>query len=124
MDQKIRGLLAYLFGFIGGLVILFAFNDNSKQTKFNAAQSITLSVIYIIIRILIAIIVGVITGIAIAAKIRIGFIASIISLFGWAINIGYITLAIIGMIKAYNEQDYELPLVANLTKKIFKSKLA
>ena len=34
MDQKVRGLLAYLFGWIGGLVVLLAYKDNDSRTKF------------------------------------------------------------------------------------------
>ena len=32
-------------------------------------------------------------------------------------------LLIIGMIKSYKEEDYELPVVSDLTREIFKSKL-
>ena len=45
MDQKVRGLIAYLFGWVGGLIVLFAFKDNDDRTKFNACQSIVISVI-------------------------------------------------------------------------------
>lgn len=104
MEEKIKGLLAYLFGWLGGVVILFGFKDNSQQTKFNACQSIVISVA------------GMILGFAL------GFIP-VIRYLGYALNIGVFALQVIGMIKAYNEEDYELPVISDLTRDIFKSQL-
>ena len=105
MEQKVRGLLAYLFGWIGGLVILVALKDNNEQTKFNACQAIVISAAGNILTIIFRFIPYV------------GFIGSIISvLMG--------VLLIIGMIKAYKEEDYELPVISDLTRNIFKSQLS
>ena len=105
MEQKVRGLLAYLFGWIGGLVILLALKDNNEQTKFNACQAIVISAAGNILTIIFRFIPYV------------GFIGSIISvLMG--------VLLIIGMIKAYKEEDYELPVISDLTRNIFKSQLS
>ena len=38
LDPKIAGLLAYLFGWVGGLVMFFTQTD--RQVRFHAAQSI------------------------------------------------------------------------------------
>ena len=104
MEQKIRGLLAYLFGWVGGLIVLLAFQDNNEQTKFNACQSIVISAC------------GMLISLAICFIPYVGLIA-------YAVNIFVIVLAIIGMIRAYNEQDYELPVISDLTRNIFKSTL-
>ena len=105
MEQKVRGLLAYLFGWIGGLVILVALKDNNEQTKFNACQAIVISASSMILSIILRYIPYV------------GFIGSIISvLMG--------VLLIIGMIKAYKEENYELPVISDLTRNIFKSQLS
>lgn len=125
MEQKIRGLLAYLFSWVGGLVVLLAFKDNSKQTDFNACQSIVLGVAYFAINIVVSILTGILTGIAIGANL--GFLFFITGVLGFVSTIaviGYIILAIIGMIRAYQETDYEIPVISNLTRKIFKNKLA
>ena len=103
MEQKIRGLLAYLFGWVGGLVVLLAFKDNDSRTKFNACQSIVISVVAIIGNILSNI--------------------PVIGFLGWILTVFMLVLAIIGMIKAYQEQDYELPVLSDLTRNIFKSQL-
>ena len=104
MEQKIRGLLAYIFGWVGGLIVLFAFKDNDSRTKFNACQAIVL---------------GAAGNIIIAA-------------LGWVPGIRYVAylastvifvFSIIGAIKAYQEEDYELPVVSDLTRQLFKSQL-
>ena len=104
MEQKVRGLLAYLFGWVGGLVILFALKDNSKETKFHASQSIVISLAGMII------------------AFAIGFIPYV-RYFKWVINTLMFVLQIIGMIKAYKEEEYELPVISDLTRNIFKKQL-
>lgn len=77
MEQKVRGLLAYLFGWIGGLIILLAFQDNNSQTKFNACQSIVSSGLFM----LVAIILG------------------WVPVIGWVISfVAYILMAVIAII--------------------------
>ena len=127
MDQKIRGLLAYLFSWIGGLVVLVGFKDNTKETNFNAAQSIVLGVLFFAIRMVISIIVGILTGIVLASRGGFGFfgfISGVLGFIGGILNIVFIILTIIGMVRAYQESEYNIPLVSDLTKKIFKNKVA
>lgn len=105
MEQNIRGLLAYLFGWLGGLIVLLAFKDNDDRTKFNACQSIVISVSGFVITFVMA------------------FIPFISLLSGLVILLMFVLL-VIGIIKAYKEQDYELPVISNLTRSIFKSQLS
>ena len=104
MEQKIRGLLAYIFGWVGGLIVLFAFKDNDSRTKFNACQSIVIS------------------GASTIIGIVLGFIP-VIKYFAGLFGLFMFVLAIIGAIKAYQEEDYELPVISDLTRNIFKSQL-
>lgn len=126
MEQKIRGLLAYLFGWIGGLVVLVAFKDNTKETDTHACQAITLSVTYIVLNIAISIISGILTGIFTAMKAYVvaGIFGFVFGLLSFALFAGYATFAILGMVRAYQEKEHNIPLISNLTKNIFKSKLA
>ena len=105
MDQKVRGLIAYLFGWVGGLIVLFAFKDNDDRTKFNACQSIVISVISML------------------ATLILGFIPYI-GFAGKIISVLMTVVAIIGMVKAYREEYYELPVISDLTRNIFKSQLS
>ena len=117
MEQKIRGLIAYLLGWVGGLVVLFALKDNSDETKFNACQSITISVCGIIISIA-ASILGTIYTIIFGSSLF------VFGLLSYVANIGVFVLGIIGMIKAYQEQKYEIPVISDLTRKVFKGALS
>ena len=104
MEDKVRGLLAYLFGWLGGLIVLVAFKDNSQETKFNACQSIVISVASVIL------------------SLGLGFIP-VVRYFGFVLSLGVFALQVIGAIKAYNQEKYELPVISDLTRDIFKSQL-
>ena len=104
MEQKYRGLLAYLFGWIAGLIILFGLKDNDKRTKFNACQSIVIS------------------GVNMIASFVLGFIP-FVRYFSFVISGLALVLSVIGMIKAYKEEDFEIPFISDLTRDIFKNQL-
>lgn len=105
MKQNARGLIAYLFGWLGGLIVLVGFKDNDDRTKFHACQSIVLSCISLI------------SSIVLSRIPIVKYGAGILSLL-------IFVLTIVGMVKAYKEQDFELPLISDLTRNIFKSKLS
>lgn len=104
MNEKIKGVIAYLFGWLGGIIVLFGMKDNTKLTKFHACQSITLSVI--------SVIVGVVLG----------FIP-VVKYFGSLISLLIFVLQVIGMVKSYHEEDFQIPVISDLTKDIFKKQL-
>ena len=104
MDEKIKGVLAYLFGWLGGVLVLFGFKDNSQQTKFSAYQSIVISVVGTV------------------ATLVLGFIP-VIRYLGYAIYAVNIILRILGMMRSYQETDFEIPVVSELTREVFKSQL-
>lgn len=104
MDQKARGLIAYLFGWLGGVIVLYAFKDNDDRTKFHACQSITISIISMV------------------CGFVLGFIP-VVRYFAGIISLGLTAIMIIGMIKAYKEEDFEIPVISDLTRNIFKSQL-
>lgn len=108
MNQNVRGVLAYIFGIIGAAIVLAAYKDNDSRTKFNCYQSITLS--------LISIIAGIIFGILSSFLSFFSFVSSIVSIL-------IFVCCIIGAVKAYKEQDAELPVISDLTRNIFKKQL-
>ena len=105
MAQNVRGVLAYLFGVIGGAVVLYAFKDNDSRTKFNACQSIVISLISIV------------------ASLVLGFIPYVGSFAASIISILLFVCSIIGIVKAYKEEDCEFPVISDLTRNIFKKQL-
>lgn len=105
MSEKAKSILAYVFGWIGGLIILFAIKDNERNTRFHASQAITLSVGYFLISTLYSFI-----------PVRIPFFSTAL----WAI---YIIGIIMGIVKANKEEDPELPVIGGITKSIFGKKI-
>ena len=104
MQEKHKGLIAYLFGWLGGLIILYAYKDNTRLTKFHSCQSITLS--------LISVVVSIVLGFIPYVK----YVASIISILIFVAQI-------IGMIKAFHEEEFEIPVISDLTRNIFKKQI-
>ncbi len=106
MSEKGKCILAYLLGWVGGLIVLYALKDNTRNTKLHAAQAITLSLGYIII------------------NTAYSFIPITIPFFGTALSVVYVVGLIMGIVKANKEEeDPELPVIGNLAKSIFGKKI-
>lgn len=103
-NDRIKGLVAYLLGFIGGLIMLLL-KDNSKTVRFHGAQAIVISVGYYII------------------SIAYSFIPVTIPLFNTVLNAIYAILIIMGCVKAYKEEEPELPVVGGIAKSIFAKQI-
>lgn len=105
MSEKTKAILAYLCGWIGGLVVLFVVKDNERNTKFHAAQAIVIGVGYLLITLIYRYI-----------PIVIPFFSTIL----WAI---YIIAIIMGISKANREEEPELPIIGDIAKSVFSAKI-
>lgn len=105
MNEKGKCVIAYLFGWIGGLIVLFGLKDNEKNTKFHAAQAIILSAGYMIVRIVYS------------------MIPIIIPFFGTILWVIYILGIIMGIVKANNNENPELPVIGGIAKGLFGKKI-
>ena len=113
MNDKGKGVLSYLLGWLGGLIVLFYFKDNNRKTVTHACQAITMSVAEIILSFGI----GFISGITYAAVgVNFSFLSSIVSLL-------YFILMIMGIVKVVNDEDPKLPVVGDLTMKFFEKRI-
>lgn len=101
MSEKGKCILAYIFTWIGGLIVLFGMKDNERNTKFHAAQAIVIGIGYMII-------LGVYN-----------FIPFYIPFFSKIIYGLYAVLVIIGIVKANKEEDPELPVVGKIAMSLF-----
>ena len=101
MSEKAKSILAYVFGWVGGLIVLFAMKDNERNTKFHAAQAIVLSVGYFLISLIY------------------GYIPITIPFFSTALWAIYIIGIIMGIAKANKDEDPELPGIGGIAKSIF-----
>lgn len=105
MSEKGKCILAYIFTWIGGLIVLFVIKDNERNTKIHAAQAIVIGIGYMII-------VGVYR-----------FIPIYIPFFSKMIYGLYAVCVIIGIVKANKEEDPELPVVGGIARSIFGKKI-
>ena len=101
MSEKAKAILAYIFGWLGGLIVLLTGKDGPRETRFHAAQAIVISAGYFIIR------------------IAYSFIPISIPFFSTALWAVYIIAIIMGIIKANKEEDPELPLIGKVAQAIF-----
>lgn len=106
MDDKAKGIISYVFGWIGGLIVLLAFKDNNKKTTIHACQSIIASAAVFVINTIYRYI-----------PIYIPFFSTVM----WALQI---IVLIVGIIKVVNNEEAELPVLGNLAKSIFAKKIA
>ena len=105
MSEKAKCIIAYIFGWIGGLIVLFAMKDNEKNTRFHAAQAITLSVGYFLVSLVYR------------------YVPFTIPFFSTALWVIYIIGIIMGISKANKEEDPELHVIGGIAKSIFGKKI-
>ena len=123
MEQKTRGLISYLFGIIGGLIVLFKYQDNTYDTNYHACQAIVLCGLFVTIEFISFILITVLTSIMLTTGANISVIITILTIMNYLLSILYVILSIIGMIKAHKEKEYRIPGVSKLAESIFRSKI-
>jgi uncharacterized membrane protein len=110
LAENISGVVAYVLGFITGIILLVIEKEN-KFVRFHAAQSTIVTIALIIIYI---------------TYMIISFILALIPVVGWIIGIvlglvvfiGPIILWIFLMFKAYKGEMYRLPMLAEYADKL------
>jgi uncharacterized membrane protein len=122
LDANIAALLAYLLGFLGGLIFFFM-EKSSRFVKFHAMQSILFQVliaVFVIFAIIVSVILGVL-GAAMNGGIIItilgGLFTLVLVVVCLALFIGFVML----LIKAFQGQMFKLPIIGNMAEK-FASK--
>lgn len=105
MSEKGKCIISYIFGWIGGLIVLLAMKNNERDTKFHAAQAIVLSGGYFIL------------------SMAYSFIPIYIPFFTTALWAIYIIGIIMGIAKANKGENPELPGIGKIAKSIFGKKI-
>lgn len=103
-NEKTKSVISYIFGIIGGLIILMM-KDSEKRTKTCAAQSITIFIMYYIIKFIYA------------------FIPFNIPYFEYILSGVYIVTMIIGIVKACSDNNPEIPVIGNIATTLFKKQI-
>jgi uncharacterized membrane protein len=111
MDEKVAGLLCYVFGWITGLI--FYFIDKRPYVRFHAAQSIVVfGGLHVI-----SIVLGMFFGLSLLsgglAGLSMGY-----AVYG-LVNLVGLVLWILLMVKAYQGERFRVPIAADIAEKIF-----
>jgi uncharacterized membrane protein len=110
LDANVAALLSYLFGGVGGLVF-FLIEKESRFVRFHAMQSIMLNVGVIVVFIALTIV-----------NVMLAFVsatlAGLFSLLWFVVMLGFLGLAILCMVKAFQNQEFRLPVVGDMAANI------
>lgn len=102
MEANLAAALAYLLGLITG-ILFFAIEKENKFVRFHAMQSILFCVAWIIL------------GVALSVLMMIPVLGWIISILGYLIiGLGGFILWLFIMYKAYQGEQYLLPVVGEI----------
>jgi len=122
LDANIAALLAYLLGFLGGLIFFFM-EKSSRFVKFHAMQSILFQVliaVYVIFAIIVSVILGVL-GAAMNGGIIITILGGLFTLVLVVVSLAFFIGFVMLLIKAFQGQTFKLPIIGNMAEK-FASK--
>jgi uncharacterized membrane protein len=112
MSSNVAGFLAYILGFITGIIFLVIEPyKNDKFVRFHAFQSIFFNVALVVFWIAYNI-VGSILGL-----VTLGFMAVLMGLVGLVISLAMLAYWIFLMYKAYNHELYKIPIIGDLAAK-------
>jgi uncharacterized membrane protein len=110
IEPNIAAALSYILGLITGIIFLVLEKDN-KYVRFHAAQSIATSVIIILISIGVSMVSSLLVFIPV-----LGWLAVLILTLG--LSIGTFILWVLLMIKAYQGEEWELPVAGGFARRM------
>jgi uncharacterized membrane protein len=112
MSSNVAGLLAYILGFITGIIFLVIEPyKNDKFVRFHAFQSIFFNVALIVFWIAYMILTSILSFVSL------GVLAVVMGLVGLVISLAILAYWIFLMYKAYNNELYKIPFIGNLAAK-------
>jgi uncharacterized membrane protein len=115
MEENVAGLLAYIFGWITGLIFLLI--DKRPFVKFHAAQSIAFNIAFFAVWVVFWVISFTLTIVTAAMHFPIGFLSFFLAPVIW---LAFIVTWIFLMYKAYNREKFKLPIIGNIVEGMVK----
>jgi len=109
LEPNVAALLAYLLGIIGGIVFILIEKEN-KFVRFAAMQSIILSIVYMAIWFILPFLIG-------TLALATGGLGALLGLLFPLLGIGFLIVWIMLMVKAYQNQEWELPVIGKIARK-------
>jgi uncharacterized membrane protein len=110
LDPKVANLLAYLFSWLGGLIIWLMEKEN-RFVKWNALQALILGICDAIVWIVFW---------AILSPTTIFFIGPVFLIIGWILYVAIWVFRIIAIVKGFQGSTYRIPGISKLADKWFK----
>ena len=118
LDENIAALLAYVFGWISGLVF-FLIEKDSKLVRFHAMQAILFNVCVIVLAIAIWIVTFVLILIASQLADIMGSLIGLVATLIWLVlSVGILIAWVLCLVRAYQGQYFKLPIIGNIAEKI------
>ena len=118
LDENIASLLAYLFGWVSGL-IFFLMEKDSKLVRFHAMQSILLNVVILVLMVVLWIVSFVLLLMLAMLPDIMGSLIGVLTTLLWILfSLGLLVAWIICVVRAYQGQFFKLPIIGNMAEKI------
>jgi uncharacterized membrane protein len=118
LDENIAALLAYIFGWVSGLVF-FLIEKDSKLVRFHAMQSILFCVVVAVLGIALWIVTVLLLLVAAMLPDVMGTLFGLLGTLIWLIfSIAFLIAWILCVVRAYQSQFFKLPVIGNMAEKI------
>ncbi len=119
LEQNVAGLLCYILGWISGIIIFLVESEN-KFVRFHAMQSIVtfgaLTALQILIRIVVSLIWSILWR-GLGSWTLAGTLTSLMGFLSTLIWLATVILAVLLMVKAYQNETFKLPIAGNIAEK-------
>ena len=110
IEPNVAAALSYILGLITGIVFLFVEKQN-RHVRFHAAQSIVASALIVVVSMGVSMVSGVLALIPIIGCL-------VVFILTMTLTVGTFVLWLLLMFKAYQGEQWELPVAGELAKKI------
>ncbi len=118
LDENIAALLAYVFGWISGL-IFFLIEKDSKLVRFHAMQALIFNISVIVLCVVLWIVTFVLVLIVSQVADVMGSLVGLLATLIWlALSVGILIAWVMCLVRAYQGQYFKLPIIGNIAEKI------
>ena len=118
LDENIAALLAYIFGWLSGLVF-FLIEKDSKLVRFHAMQSILLNVVVLVLTVVLWIVSFILILMLSMLPDLLGSLMGLLTSLLWLVfSVALLVAWILCVVRAYQGQFFKLPVIGNMAEKI------
>ena len=107
LSKQTEPILIYLISLLG-LIFSFLQDEVDKEARWVYNQAGAIFIVHAGI--------GAIAGTAIYIPV----VGAVVGISCWMLSVAVLVFAIIAIVKAYNDEHYEIPLISNIAKAIWK----